>query len=429
MSSSKSSVALKATAEITTILDLNDDCLLNIFKYLSIQDAFNILGCFDSRIDDVALTRIADLKNLCFSLREAPIFKRWQLQIIGQNLESICISAGYTLSSQMSLNYLQILLSSTNSKPRLHELTINYVKFNDDYLDCVLNVVSNIKYLDLSFCQLNDELLLPILERAEKLQILKLIANYNLECKSLHHIQSPHLNFVELEMNLRCGIEVNKFIAEHVNLESESITDVCTGEDPPEDGNHSSSVVISETDDCDSVSSNNSSAADFKMSSTICISRANSSSLKAAEHTFKGKLFSAADAFGTGAADAGEWCWTGEAKLCGGELGGVSCVKIETSGVLIGRLKLVALTDFIQKKDSRLLVRDLYKYYFVMHNCTNLCKLNERVVSQQSKLVNRKEQKGLSNKSQVPQYSSSELKNDNMADTTNAAEGLLLLQI
>ncbi|XP_037894550.1 uncharacterized protein LOC119640534 [Glossina fuscipes] len=218
MSSSKSSVALKATAEITTILDLNDDCLLNIFKYLSIQDAFNILGCFDSRIDDVALTRIADLKNLCFSLREAPKFKRWQLQIIGQNLESICISAGYMLSSQMSLNYLQILLSSSNSKPRLHELTINYVKFNDDYLDCVLNVVSNIKYLDLSFCQLNDELLLPILERAEKLQILKLIANYNLECKSLHHIQSPHLNFVELEMNLRCGIEVKKFIAEHVNV-------------------------------------------------------------------------------------------------------------------------------------------------------------------------------------------------------------------
>lgn len=170
------------------------------------------------RIDDVALTRIADLKNLCFSLREPPTFKRWQFQIIRQNLESVCISAGYTLSSQMSLYYLQLLLGSSDSKPRLHELTINYVKFNDDYVECVLNVVSNIKYLDLSFCQLNDELLLPILERAGKLQILKLIGNYNLECKSLHHIQSPQLNFVELEMNLRCGIEVNKFIAEHVNV-------------------------------------------------------------------------------------------------------------------------------------------------------------------------------------------------------------------
>uniref|UniRef100_A0A1A9UEY4 F-box domain-containing protein n=1 Tax=Glossina austeni TaxID=7395 RepID=A0A1A9UEY4_GLOAU len=218
MSSSKTSVGLKATAPITTILDLNDDCLLNIFKYLSIQDAFNILGCFDSRIDDAALTRIADLKSLCFSLREPPTFKRWQFKIIGQNLESVCISAGYTLSSQMSLYYLQLLLGSSDSKSRLRELTINYVKFNDDYLECVLNVVSNIKYLDLSFCQLNDELLLPILERAGKLQILKLIANYNLECKSLHHIQSPHLNFVELELNLRSGIEVNKFIAEHVNV-------------------------------------------------------------------------------------------------------------------------------------------------------------------------------------------------------------------
>lgn len=35
MSSSKSSVGLKATVAITTILDLNDDCLLNIGSMMS----------------------------------------------------------------------------------------------------------------------------------------------------------------------------------------------------------------------------------------------------------------------------------------------------------------------------------------------------------------------------------------------------------
>uniref|UniRef100_A0A1A9WHH1 F-box domain-containing protein n=1 Tax=Glossina brevipalpis TaxID=37001 RepID=A0A1A9WHH1_9MUSC len=415
MSSSKSAVNLVAPAA-TTLLDLNDDCLLNIFRYLSIQDAFNVLGCFNTRIDNVSLIRIADLKNLCFSLREPPTFKRWQLKIIGQNLESLCISAGYTLSSQMALYYLQLLLCSSESRTRLRKLTIHYVKFNNDYLDCVLNVISNIKYLDLSFCQLNDELLLPILERSRKLQTLKLIANYNLECKSLHYIQSPYLNLIELEMNLRCVNEVNKFITEHTNvnvivhspsrlsyikygpstnenagdhetiafdlldfctyylafitlesfqnvnlitvhrynesysvhltnknnlnrnsecfiketraklawkknsrisffkylasrlcsanwrLEGESMADVCVGEEPPEDGNHSSSVLMSSV--CDG-------ARESKLSSVV-------------------------DALETGAVDTDVCRETGEAKLCGGELGGVNCVKTDTSDVLLG---------------------------------------------------------------------------------------------
>uniref|UniRef100_A0A1B0AH63 Uncharacterized protein n=1 Tax=Glossina pallidipes TaxID=7398 RepID=A0A1B0AH63_GLOPL len=157
-----------------------------------------------------------------------------------------------------------------------------------------------------------------------------------------------------------------------VTLESESIADVCAGEDPPEDGNHSSSVVISsvcegarETDDCDSVSSNNSSAADFKMSSTICISRANSSSLK-------------------------------------GEAAGLT------------------FKDFIQEKDSRLVqldwinIHDLYKNSFITHNYTNLCKLNERAITQiKFECCFRKK----------------DFATGNMADTTNATAGLLLLQI
>lgn len=191
-------------------MDLNDDCLLEIFKYLTIQETFGILHNLGKRIDNIAHKRIAQLKSLNFSLRDPPEFSPYQLTVIGKTLKTLRISVGYSLNTEQFITrYLKPLCYHGS----IQDLTLNYIQFNDAYKQCVLKLAPNLRFLDLNFCQLTDGLLQPIVESCIRLETLSIIGNYEWRGKSLHHIKSSYIKSITLELNDLCNNEVEAFKA------------------------------------------------------------------------------------------------------------------------------------------------------------------------------------------------------------------------
>ncbi|XP_065355541.1 uncharacterized protein LOC135949986 isoform X2 [Calliphora vicina] len=203
--------AENATDDETHFLDLNDDCLVEILKYLNIHETFSLLGCVCKRIDEIIYERLALVKHLTINLRDPPTFTSHQLQIIGRNLKSLYISAGYSLSSPLTLNYLDPICSQDT----LQFLTLHYVQFDENYQKCIMNVAAQLQFLDLSYCQLTDDLLQPILEKCDNLRALTIFGNYNLRCVSLGGLKSGHLKELKVEQNSNCKREIEKFIAKN----------------------------------------------------------------------------------------------------------------------------------------------------------------------------------------------------------------------
>lgn len=199
---------------LVNILDLNDDCLLEIFKYLSIHEHFSLLGCICKRIDQVIYKRISLVKQLTINLRDPPPFTTQQLSMLGKNLKNLYISAGYSLSTSMVIKYLQPICDHQT----LQFLTLHYVHFSESYQKSILNVASQLIFLDLSYCQLTDDLLFPILEMCHKLRTLTIFGNYNLRCESLNGLKSKALKELKVEQNSNCKNAIQKFIENHPDV-------------------------------------------------------------------------------------------------------------------------------------------------------------------------------------------------------------------
>ncbi|XP_061398134.1 uncharacterized protein LOC133333836 [Musca vetustissima] len=203
-------VKIRNPPDETNILDLNDDCLLEIFKYLTVQETFDVLHKLGNRIDSIALKRIARLKSLSFSLRDPPEFTPYQLKVIGKTLKTLRVTVGYSLDTD---KFISMYLNPLCFHGSIQDLTLNYVQFNDAYQHCVLRLAPHLQHLDLNFCQLTDELLQPIVEKCTRLETLSIIGNYEWKGKSLYHINSPNMKCITLELNDMCNDEVDAFKA------------------------------------------------------------------------------------------------------------------------------------------------------------------------------------------------------------------------
>lgn len=194
-----------------TLLDLNDDCLIEIFQYLTIQETFNLMS-LHSRFQEVAYQRIAQLKHFDVNFREPPEFTTWQLEVIGQNLKSLHLSAGYSLPTDLILQFIQPLCSQAS---HLNTMKLHYFQFDDDCQKCVMIVAPNIQDLNLNYCQLTDEILGPILQKCQNLKYLSLLGNYTLKCESLKCLNSKHLKQIQLEQNAFSRDSIQSYIAEN----------------------------------------------------------------------------------------------------------------------------------------------------------------------------------------------------------------------
>lgn len=197
-----------------TLLDLNDDCLMEIFQYLTVPETFSLIE-LHPRFENVGCKRVAKLKHLDINFREPPEFTISQLEIIGSNLRSLYISAGYSMPADMVLQYLQpICLHASHLKT----IKLHYFQFNADCQKCLISVASNVENLNLNYCQLNDELLAPILTNCTNLKTLSLLGNYTLKCESLKCLNSKNLKEVQLEQNDFCKESIQAFVVEHPHV-------------------------------------------------------------------------------------------------------------------------------------------------------------------------------------------------------------------
>lgn len=182
-----------------SILDLDDDCLIHLFQFLSIYElieAEKVCEAFKATCANVYSSKrfhkmkfgLAHLKTEYFK----DIFER-----VGKSLRSFEFSGGYIMDE----NVKQTLIDGiTQSCPKLKSLTINYVQFNSKSFNQLQKCFCNLTCLDLSRCNLNESTLGATLdgEMFKEIKILKLAGNSELKgsfFKNMTRVESLDISY------------------------------------------------------------------------------------------------------------------------------------------------------------------------------------------------------------------------------------------
>ncbi|XP_069963053.1 uncharacterized protein [Bactrocera oleae] len=184
-----------------SLLDLNDDCLIEIFKYLSLEEAFKVIDVRNTRLTEIAHQRISTFKHLNIAIREFPNFNTEQLRIIGENICNFSMTCGYEIPTQNVLNIIKPLCEGAAATQQLRAFSLNYVYFNNEYCQCIGKVAAKLQKLNLSYCQLTDKLLTDLLKRCNDLLELEIVGNYILTGEFLHKLHLPTLRVLKLELH------------------------------------------------------------------------------------------------------------------------------------------------------------------------------------------------------------------------------------
>ncbi|XP_054743904.1 uncharacterized protein LOC129248396 isoform X2 [Anastrepha obliqua] len=202
-----------------SLLELNDDCLIEIFQYLSLVETFNVIDVHNNRLTDIARQRIATFKELNIQIREFPNFTSKQLQIIGASLRSLIMSAGYSIPTQTVLNIIKPLCEGAATTNQLREFTLNYVYFNKEICHYIGNVATKLQKLNLSYCQLTDELLTELLKKCTNLKELHVLGNYTLNGYFLQNLCIPTLRLLKLEQHAEWNFSLEAYKIKNPNIQ------------------------------------------------------------------------------------------------------------------------------------------------------------------------------------------------------------------
>jgi hypothetical protein len=142
-------------ASSLTLLDLHDDCLLNIFQYFDVHELINIENVCQT-FQDITTQRYRVIRNFSTEYRTLePARTVSILQRIGGNLRSFSFSGGYLMNDKIKMLIIEsVSLYCTN----LSMLKLNYVQLRDFHTDLLQNIAANIETLDLGHCNLSDEI-------------------------------------------------------------------------------------------------------------------------------------------------------------------------------------------------------------------------------------------------------------------------------
>lgn len=188
-----------STPSMLSILDLDDDCLINIFQFLSIYDlieAEKVCGTFKATCESVyASKRFHKMRIELVRLR-TEYFKDIMTRA-GKSLRTFEFSGGYI----MDHNVKRVMIDGvTKSCPKLKSLSINYMQFTNELFRQLQHCFTNLTFLDLSRCAIN-ELTLDITLDGEKLKgikTLKLAGNSEMTgsfFKSMKHVEKLDVSY------------------------------------------------------------------------------------------------------------------------------------------------------------------------------------------------------------------------------------------
>ncbi|CAD7089038.1 unnamed protein product [Hermetia illucens] len=136
------------------ITDLNDDCLYQICSYLSIHDMVELHSTC-TRFAFITDRFFSTQRHLIIGMRTAQLDKMDRLlQCIGAYLTSVTIWIGYLMPENM---VLPILLPVSKFCTNLKRLTVNFMKMEVKYKKLLMAVTSNVEFLDISCCDIDDD--------------------------------------------------------------------------------------------------------------------------------------------------------------------------------------------------------------------------------------------------------------------------------
>lgn len=182
-----------------SILDLDDDSLMNIFDYLSIYELIEV-------------EKVCKMfKAICGEVYSSKRFQKMRIEYLhlrteyfkdifdrtGKTMRSFEFSGGYIMDE----NVKQVMIKGvTSSCPRLKRLQINYVQFTCTNFNQLQNCFCNLTCLDLSRCSINESTLNVALdgERFKSIKTLKLAGNSGMTgsfFQSMKHVESLDVSY------------------------------------------------------------------------------------------------------------------------------------------------------------------------------------------------------------------------------------------
>lgn len=197
---------------MTTIHDLNEDCLSNIFKYLTIYELIEVEEVCEM------------FKNTCEVVYKSKMYHRMRLELrymrpllfgdifdrIGGNLRHFEFSGGYIMDEEVKIKLINGVI---NKCPKLQDLIINYIQFSKVNLQDLSTSFNHLTYLDLSRCSLDEDNMSGILDGDNLPNLTTLKVTGNTMIKGNFLVNMKHLKNLDISycFDLRYS-EFKKFL-------------------------------------------------------------------------------------------------------------------------------------------------------------------------------------------------------------------------
>lgn len=213
-----------------TIYDLDEDSLLEIFRYLDFNELLDASGvCVLFR----QLSRRCLRKIRHFELDYRAFMNNFHLprindimSNIGPHLKAFKFSGGFIMNEDLKRTIVNDVALNCVT---LQHLTINYVELRAEHLTALKVLLPHLTGLDLGRCALRDDILGAFIEDASQLKALAIPGNAELDGSFLDVWQNCH-QLEQLDVSYCYSLSVGKmetFLTRAIKLKAVDVT-ACT---------------------------------------------------------------------------------------------------------------------------------------------------------------------------------------------------------
>lgn len=176
------------------ILDLNDDCLLEIFRYLDLKSLISV-DQVCSKFNDTAQIIYRQFRHYEIHIRTEGNLSGDILARIGPHLDSLLFSCGYLI---VPTTIIKNIVSNCHSLTRLK---LQYITLNYQDMNLFKTVFENLVDLELSCVRVSDHSVPPpFMLIAPKLKRLR-----------LHFVENYHTNYFISLVEDNPGLVIERF--------------------------------------------------------------------------------------------------------------------------------------------------------------------------------------------------------------------------
>lgn len=213
----------------TTVYCLDDDCLLEVFKYLTFDELLQVANvCLRfAAICKLSLRKIRffELDYRALLARKDDQSKRLEdiFTSIGSHLLAFKFSGGFIMGKDLKRS---IITNMTLNCISLQHLSINYIELSDEMLTVLKPLLSHLTGLDLGRCALQDDAFGKFITGASKLTTLAIPGNDEID-GSFFDAWSDCTQLEQLDISYCYSLNVGRleaFLTKASNLKGVDVT-------------------------------------------------------------------------------------------------------------------------------------------------------------------------------------------------------------